>query len=144
MSVCLSKIEEIGQVAHVDDSTEKFIRKILPGPFTIILKKKKEISPLLTGGKSKIGVRIPQSRVCMELSRNLPITTTSANISGMNVLESSNDVVKQLGNSVDLMIDAGICKHGAPSTVVDMTTFPPRVLRKGSGFERVIKLLKEE
>ena len=144
VSVCLSRIEEIGQVAHVDDDTEKFIRKILPGPFTIILKKKNGISPFLTAGKSKIGVRIPQSRVCMELSRDLPITTTSANISGMKVSESSKDVVKHLGDSVDLMLDAGICKHGVPSTVVDMTTFPPRVLREGSGFERVIKLLKYE
>lgn len=144
LSVCLSKTEDVHKVAYVNDDIEFFIRKILPGPFTVILKKKKGISPILTGGKDRIGVRIPQSRVCMELSRDLPITTTSANISGMKVLKSSEDVMEQLGDSADLMLDSGICESVVPSTVVDMTSSHPKVLRKGSGFEEIMKMLNRE
>lgn len=141
ISICLSKIEDIKEVACIDRVTERIARKILPGPFTLILNKKKDILPLLTAGKDKIGVRIPDSSICKKLSEDFPITTTSANISGMKVPESVDGVVKQLGNSVDLILDAGVFEHAVPSTVVDMTIFPPKILRKGSktSFNEIFK-----
>lgn len=132
ISICLSRIEDIKEVACIDSNAERIARKILPGPFTLILKKKEGVSPLLTAGEDKIGVRIPDSRICKELSEDFPITTTSANISGMKVPESADGVVKQLGDSVDLILDAGVFEHAVPSTVIDMTVFPPKILRKGS------------
>ncbi|AEG18789.1 L-threonylcarbamoyladenylate synthase [Methanobacterium paludis] len=132
ISICLSRIEDIKEVACIDRDTERIARKILPGPFTLILKKKEGVSPLLTAGEDKIGVRIPDSRICKELSEDFPITTTSANISGMKVPESADGVVKQLGDSVDLILDAGVFEHAVPSTVIDMTVFPLKILRKGS------------
>ena len=133
LSICLSRVEDIEMVAHMDDETEKIIRKILPGPFTLILKKKNNVSSLLTAGSDRIGIRIPDSKVCTDLSRDFPITSTSANISGYDVPESPEEVLKQLGSSVDMIVDAGICKHGIHSTVVDMTVKPPKVMRKGAG-----------
>ena len=132
ISICLSRIEEIKEVACINRDTEKIVSKILPGPFTLILNKKERISSLLTAGKDKIGVRIPESRVCKELSEDFPITTTSANISGMKVPDSAEGVAEQLGDSVDLILDAGVFEHAVPSTVIDMTVFPPKILRKGS------------
>ena len=133
LSICLSRVEDIEMVAHMDVETEKIIRKILPGPFTLILKKKNSVSSLLTAGSDRIGIRIPDSKVCTDLSRDFPITSTSANISGYDVPESPEEVLKQLGSSVDMIVDAGICKHGIHSTVVDMTVKPPKVMRKGAG-----------
>ncbi len=133
LSICLSRIEDIEIVAHMDIKTEEIVRKILPGPFTLILKKKDNMFPLLTAGSNKIGVRIPDNRVCMNLSREFPITSTSANISGHDVPESAEEVLKQLGPSVDIILDSGICKHGVQSTVVDMTVYPPKVIREGAG-----------
>ncbi len=132
LSICLSRIEDIKEVACIDRDTEKIVSKILPGPFTLILNKKEGISSLLTAGKDKIGVRIPDSNICKELSKEFPITTTSANISGMKVPESAVGVLKQLGDSIDLILDAGVFEHAVPSTVIDMTVFPPKILRKGS------------
>ncbi|HML05359.1 MAG TPA: Sua5/YciO/YrdC/YwlC family protein, partial [Methanobacterium sp.] len=103
-----------------------------PGPFTVILKKKENIPPILTAGEQKIGIRIPDNRVCMELSKEFPITTTSANISGQSIPESIDGVLEQLGDEIDLILDAGICKHGIHSTVIDMTVSPPKILRKGA------------
>ena len=133
VSVCLSRVEDIHMVAYMDAETEEIIRKILPGPYTIILKKKDKLSSLLTAGTNRIGVRIPDNRVCMDLTRDFPITSTSANLSGYDVPESVEEVFKQLGSSVDIMLDAGICKHRVPSTVVDMTVYPPKLIRLGAG-----------
>jgi L-threonylcarbamoyladenylate synthase len=133
LSICVSRIEDIKHVAHLDEDIKTIIRKILPGPFTIILKKKDNISPLLTAGSDKIGIRIPDSIVCRDLSIEFPITSTSANLSGYDIPESVDGVLNQLGSSIDIMMDAGICKHGIPSTVIDMTVYPPKVLREGSG-----------
>lgn len=135
ISVCLPEVEDIFKVAYMDSETEKIARKLLPGPFTLILKKKESISMVLTAGESKIGVRVPDSKVSMELSREFPLTATSANISGMEVPESPEEVYKQLGESIDLTLDAGTFERSAPSTVIDMTCHPPKVLRKGSGME---------
>jgi L-threonylcarbamoyladenylate synthase len=133
LSVCISRIEDIKLVAQMDSMTENIIRKILPGPYTIILKKNENISSLLTAGSDNIGIRIPDNNLCRELSRDFPITSTSANLSGYDIPESVEEVLNQLGSSVDIVMDAGICKHGIPSTVIDMTVYPPKVLRDGAG-----------
>lgn len=143
LSICISRIEDIKQVAKIDSKIETIIRNILPGPFTIILKKNDNISSLLTAGSDKIGIRIPDNSVCMDLSRDFPITSTSANLSGYDIPESADEVLNQLGSSVDIMMDAGICKHGIPSTVIDMTVYPPKVLREGAGTLCLENMVKE-
>ena len=133
LSICLSRVEDIETVAHIDSETEEIIQKILPGPYTIILKKKDNVSPLLTSGTDTVGIRIPDNQVCKDLARDFPITSTSANIAGYDVPESAEEVSKQLGSSIDIILDEGICKHGIPSTVVDMTVYPPKIIREGAG-----------
>ncbi|MBM4241671.1 MAG: threonylcarbamoyl-AMP synthase [Euryarchaeota archaeon] len=132
ISVCVSKISDIDKIAYIDKKLEKIIEKILPGPFTIILRKRESISPTLTAGGEKIGIRIPDNIICNELSREFPITTTSANLAGEKPPRSAEEVFEQLGESADIILDGGICKHGIPSTVIDMTESPPKILRKGA------------
>ncbi len=139
LSICLSRIEDIKKVALMDIKTENIIRKILPGPYTLILKKNDNISSLLTAGSDRIGLRIPDNKVCMDLSRDFPITSTSANLSGYDIPESAEEVLEQLGTSIDIMMDAGIYEHAVPSTVIDMTVYPPEVMREGAGNHQLIK-----
>lgn len=131
VSACVSKIQDIHKIAYMDKNTEKLVQKILPGPFTVILKKRENVPSILISGGEKIGVRIPDSKVCMELSMEFPITTTSANISGKNIPESLDGILKQLDGEIDLILDAGVCKHGIHSTVIDMTD-SPKIVRKGA------------
>jgi L-threonylcarbamoyladenylate synthase len=131
ISICVSKIGDIGKIAYMDKDTEEIVKKLLPGPFTIILRKKENISPMLTAGGEKIGIRIPDNRICRELTQRFPITTTSANISGIKAPKSLKEVLKELGDLVDLILDDGRSGEGVPSTVVDLTTRPPKILRKG-------------
>lgn len=133
LSVCVSKIEDIENIAYLNKDLKRLISDIFPGPFTVILNKKENVPSILTSGGKTVGIRIPDNRVCRELSRKFPITTTSANISGKPVPESVAGVLKQLGDQIDLILDAGICRHGIPSTVIDMTVSPPKIVRKGAG-----------
>ena len=132
LSVCVSKIDDIDQIANLNRDMEKKLENIFPGPFTVILKKKKIVPSILTSGSEKIGIRIPDSKICMELSKEFPITTTSANISGEPMAESLGEVLEQFGDEIDLILDAGICTHGVHSTVIDMTFSPPKIIRKGA------------
>lgn len=128
ISVSISEIEDINKIAYLENLER--VKEVLPGPFTIILNKKENVSPLLTAGGEKIGVRIPDNRISRELTRKFPITSTSANLSGGKVLESADAMIELWGDSVDLIIDGGKLQ-GNHSTVIDWTTQPPKVLRKG-------------
>ncbi len=103
-----------------------------PGSLTIVL-------PTAPGYESPaigetVALRVPDHPVPRELVRLLggPITGTSANISGGADPLTADDVRSQLGDTVDLIIDGGRCRGGRPSTVVDCTVDPPRVVREGA------------
>lgn len=140
LSVCVSEIGDINKIAHLE-GIEK-IKELLPGPFTIILNKKENVSPLLTAGRNKIGIRIPDNLISRELSRKFPITSTSANLSGEPVPESAGEIAELLGDSVDLIIEGGRLQ-GTHSTVIDWTIQPPNVIREGVKDFKLIEFIKK-
>ena len=119
----VSDFADIKKLAFVGREQEKIIKKFLPGPYTILLKKKKIVSNLLTAGSDKVGIRIPKNKFCRVLVKNLPITTTSANISGEKELN-----LKKLKN-VDLILKGGKIS-GKPSTIIDLTKRPFKILER--------------
>lgn len=128
ISVMVSSLGEIKQLAHINKKQEQLIRAILPGPFTILLKRKNKINKILTGGTNKIGIRIPDSEICQKLSKGLPITTTSANISGIKPVINFKKLSRIFSNQVDLVLKGqGI--SGRPSIVIDLTKEPFKILR---------------
>jgi L-threonylcarbamoyladenylate synthase len=141
ISVCVSKIEDINQVAHMNLQAEKIIQKILPGPYTLILNKKETVPSQITGGMDKIGVRIPDNAICKDISREFPITTTSANLSGHPSPKSAQEAQRELDDNPDILIDSGPCPGGISSTVVDLTVNPPRIVREGAGMAKLRQFL---
>ncbi|MGC9517563.1 MAG: L-threonylcarbamoyladenylate synthase [Methanomicrobiales archaeon] len=131
LSICVSDIDEIYKIAYTDHNSRKFINKLLPGPYTVILNKKENVPDILTAGSDKIGVRIPDSKICSLISSEFPITTTSANLSGKKVLKSIDEILNEFGEVFDIVIDFGTIKDNKPSTVVDLTCSPPKILRRG-------------
>lgn len=132
LSICVSDIDEIDKIAYIDHNSRKFINKLLPGPFTVILNKKENVPDILTAGSDKIGVRIPDSKICSLISSEFPITTTSANLSGKKVLKSVDEILNEFGEVFDIVIDFGTINDNKPSTVVDLTSSPPKILRRGN------------
>ncbi len=104
-----------------------------PGPLTLLLPARRGIPRLLTAGTSRIGLRVPNAPVALALILRLggPVTGTSANRSGGKDPQDADEVLRQLGDQVDLILDGGPVPLGSPSTVVDVTASPPVIVREG-------------
>ena len=106
-------------IADLNKDSRAIVDKWLPGPFTFILNKKKIVSPYVSAS-SKVGVRIPDYKIARLLASLFPITTTSANITNECTLSNPQDILKQIGNDIDLVIDVGDLGKAKPSTVIDL------------------------
>lgn len=134
LPVIVADIETLKSIVKsVPLQAETLIEKFWPGPLTIIFEAKSGLPELLTGGSDRIAVRIPGESAALHLAKiaRLPITATSANPSGSAPARSAQEVIDYFGESVDLLIDAGETPGGKPSTIVDATVTPLRILRAG-------------
>lgn len=118
--------------ADVPDLAKRLMEAFWPGALTIILSKALTFQSVAVG--ETVGLRLPDHPLPRDLARLLggPMTGTSANIAGGPEPLTAENVRAQLGNSVDLVIDGGRCAGGQPSTVVDCSIAPPRVVREGA------------
>ena len=112
-----------------------------PGPLTMVLNKKEIIPHVVSGGLSTVGVRIPSSTAARDLIRaaGVPICAPSANISGKPSSTLFKHVLEDFNGKVDMMIDGGQVDIGLESTVIDMTTPIPILLRPGAITKEMIE-----
>ncbi len=131
LSVAVSK-KDVEKLAYVNDVAEKLIDHFLPGPLTLILKKK-NCPDIVTGGLDKVGIRIPDNKFTLELIEEFgPITSTSANIHGCNTPSKIKDIKKRLDSeNIKFFIDEGALS-GSGSTIVDVSFKKVRILRDGN------------
>jgi len=142
--IAVNSIDMAHQVAELTPAAEMLFKKLLPGPLMIIARAKPNVSKLITAGTGKVGIRFPNHPVALKLIDFVggPITSTSANLSDKPAPLTIREALEQLGGKVDIALDAGKCKLGVPSTVVDATTRKPKILRKGPiSKEKIKKLL---
>lgn len=120
-------VPEIPYVAHV------LADAYWPGPLTLILKAASHVEKQLLGPGGSIGIRVPDNKICLELLKlcRVPITSTSANISGRDNSVTADEVIVHFGNRLDLVIDGGIARSRTPSTVLDLTFRRPVLRREG-------------
>ncbi len=130
----------IGDPAHIglfaDEipaQAQTLMRQFWPGPVTILFRASAAVSPKLTAGSGKIGIRLTSHPIARELSRKLggPLTATSANLSGAPECSSAADVLSQLAGRIDGVVDGGLTPGGKGSTIVDATVSPVKFLREG-------------
>ena len=105
-----------------------------PGPLTLILRAKKNISRYITAGTERVAVRIPGTSFALSLAQkaNFFITATSANLSGMTPAQDADAVARYFGDRIDIVIDGGPTPGGLPSTIVDVTGGGISILREGA------------
>ena len=121
-------------VTHVPEIAADIIRQFWPGNVTLVFEAGDEVSPDLTGGSGKIGIRLPGHPVASALLKAIagPITGTSANLSGSPGCHQISDLAPELAHQLDLILDAGPLEGGRGSTVVDVTEGErPIILREG-------------
>lgn len=120
-------------VKRIPPQAEELMKKFWPGPLTIIFEARENVPVLLTGGSGRVAVRIPGESIALRLARaiKIPITSTSANPSGKPPAADADAVVNYFGDKIDLIIDGGETAGGKPSTIVDVTAEPFKILREG-------------
>lgn len=131
LSIAVSDIEMMKEYAEIPKAAEKVAEAFLPGPLTIVLKKK-NLPDALTGGLPEVGIRIPESDITRRLIELLgaPITATSANISGKAPPASADEATSQI-TEANIVLDGGKLGEGVPSTVIDLSE-KPKILREGA------------
>jgi L-threonylcarbamoyladenylate synthase len=130
----IPSVEKLSEyVQSIPPIAERLIKEFWPGGLTLVMAAGPSISRLLTAGTGKIGVRLSQHPIATGLARaaGMPVTGTSANITGSRPCVSAGEVEDALGTHVDLILDGGRTEGGKGSTVLDVTTEPPRILREG-------------
>lgn len=132
-------------VQDVPDTAKKLMDKFWPGALTIVFSASNNVSPLLTAGSGKIGLRISSHPTALGIVQKLkrPLTATSANQSGMPECALASEVARQIGDKIDAIVDGGKTKGDKASTLIDVTCNPPVILREGAlpreTIERYIK-----
>ncbi len=132
LPVIIGDLAQLSQVALPPSAmAERLMARFWPGPLTLLFLPHPAIPPLLLGNSTAIGVRWPASRLSQGLAQGLggAITASSANRSGAAAALSAMEVARQL--AVDLILDGGTVTSAEVSTVLDLYSDPPRILRPG-------------
>ncbi len=142
----LSSVDKVEEVAYVSDKNllKKLAKAFWPGALTVILKRKEHIPSIMVSGGDTIGVRIPNLDLAIkiiDLAGGI-LATTSANISGEATPKSYDELSEAIKSKVDILIDSGKCKLGEASTIIDLTSDVPKILRKGAiSIEEIEKII---
>lgn len=126
--------KEVYRLAReVPREAEKLINKFWPGPLTIILKKSNIVSDIITAGLDSVAIRMPNNKIALTLIKKskVPIVAPSANLSGKPSPTMAEHAIQDLYGKIEIIIDGGETDIGVESTVLDLTTNPPTLLRPG-------------
>lgn len=140
LSVAVADRKMMESVAILNETADKLIKTFLPGPLTIIIKKNPEVPDIVTAGSQKVGIRIPDHPIALEIARRSgPIVATSANIHFQPDAIDIGMATAALGNSVSTYIDAGHSPSGKPSTIIWIKDKEYEIIRQGPITEDMIK-----
>jgi len=108
-----------------------FMHEFLPGPVTVVLERAPAVPDVLTAGRDRVGVRVPDCEPALALlSETGPLTATSANVSGRGSVRRVADLDPEIREATAVALDAGETPGGTPSTVVDVAA--GRLHRRGA------------
>jgi L-threonylcarbamoyladenylate synthase len=121
-------------VAEVSPAARALMASHWPGPLTLVMPAHAHLPGGVTAGTGTVGVRMSPHPVALGIVHALggPITAPSANPAGAQPPTTAADVLRHFESGIDLVLDGGPTPGGVPSTVLDVTVDPPRILRAGA------------
>ena len=132
LSVAVADKDMVEQIAIMTKPVEKLIDAFLPGPLTIITKKNPNVPDIVTSMSFKVGIRIPDDPVALELIRRTgPIVATSANLHSHKDATTAEEAIADFGDSVATYLDEGHTPTGRPSTIVWISGDEMEIIRQG-------------
>ncbi|NLL94203.1 MAG: threonylcarbamoyl-AMP synthase [Thermoplasmatales archaeon] len=132
LSIAVHDKAAVARIAVMTPNLEKLIDAFMPGPLTIISNKTSAVPDIATSMSQKVGIRIPDHPIALELARRAgPIITTSANRHSHPDAVNVADAKRDLGDAVDLYIDCGCPASGKPSTIIWLDGDAVEIVRQG-------------
>lgn len=133
--VHLSHPDQLSEwAAEIPDEAYQLAERFWPGPLTIILNRNKRVPDEVTGGQDTVGLRIPAHPVALALLRKFGggVAAPSANRFGRISPTTAQHVLEDLGEELEMIVDAGPCLIGLESAIVNLSGPEPMLLRPGS------------
>lgn len=129
----LSDANEIDRVAVLAAPCSGLLERFWPGALTLVLERKAAVCDAVSS-RPTVAVRVPDLRLTRDVIEGAGgvLAVTSANLSGGPNPVTAHEVEEQLGGRIPLILDGGPCPERIPSTIVDCSVFPPRLLRRGA------------
>jgi tRNA threonylcarbamoyl adenosine modification protein (Sua5/YciO/YrdC/YwlC family) len=130
-----SDLTDISQYAHVSNTAYRLLKKNLPGPYTFVLPGTKLVPKVMATKQKTVGIRVPSHPICKLLLETLgnPIVNTSVQLEDEEIkLAEPYEIEEYLGKRIELVVDGGPI-YPDPSSVIDLTSDSPEILRVGKG-----------
>jgi len=126
-------LSEIARFAIVENQVYRVLKRFLPGPYCFILEATREVPKIVHMKRKTVGIRVPNNPVILDLVRGLgrPIISTTAQLPGEDPFIDARDI-DQTFKGLAMVLDAG-AGGMVPTTVIDLTTSPPTIVREGAG-----------
>ena len=132
ISIAVGDIQMMETVAVLDPVSRKLVQRFMPGPITLVLKKKPRVPDLVTAATDEVGIRMPDHPLALKFIQKFgPITSTSANLHSRPDPVNLKNAVKEMGESVAVYLDCGSTKLGQHSTIVAVHDGDIEIIRQG-------------
>ncbi|WP_227353167.1 L-threonylcarbamoyladenylate synthase [Haladaptatus salinisoli] len=144
ISLAVPDVESALSLVRPTEREREFMREFLPGPATVLCEKRDAVPDALTAGRTRVGVRIPDQPLALELLRRVaptPVTSTSANVSGRASATREDDLDAEIRDAATVVLDGGET-GGTASTVVNVER--GEILRRGANADAIAAWLAVE
>lgn len=133
LPILAASIVDADRIAFISLNGKQLAAKFWPGPLTMVFPKKPDFPAVVTFGLDSVGLRIPDNDVALQLTRLCGglLIGSSANRTGEEPPRQVQEISGELKGMVDVVLDGGAVAQGMPSTVADLTSEKPRILREG-------------
>jgi L-threonylcarbamoyladenylate synthase len=134
--LAVSSLDMLDRVAELGQDDREILELLMPGPVSVLVRRKGIVPDVLTAGSPLVGIRYPDHEMALRIIDAAgPITSTSANRTGLPPPASADEVSSEIANRVEMVLDGGKCKFGLPSTLLDLTS--RKIVRPGAELEKV-------
>jgi tRNA threonylcarbamoyl adenosine modification protein (Sua5/YciO/YrdC/YwlC family) len=134
LSFVCADLSDIARYGIVQDYAYRIMRKLFPGPYTVLLSATREVPKVLRQNRKTVGIRIPDHPIALALSRELgqPVASTSASLDGEQLVDPRD--MEDRFPEIELIVDSPIESGGlTPSTIIDLSGESPVLVREGAG-----------
>ena len=145
LSLLIESVDQAEELAFLPDAFHELARKFWPGPLTMIVKASSRLPLKVTANTGNVALRVPAAKIPLAVIKaaGIPITATSANLSGASECTTAEQVREQLDGRIEIIVDGGPSPRDVASTIVDLSDPSGwRIMREGAiASEEISKLL---